>query len=161
MFTALDSLNQRKYLSIFLYFCSLPEDFSLSSKKQLQFIYSEKATKFCEILTLLLTVCTVVKSKVKISQNFVAFLKKKQKNFVKTIHRFRIQDWWLACDKPVLWFFFRFTQHMSSFKDKICLNNVFFCNKRRVLSGYIAYIQISSSNLLNKSSSIIIEFQPD
>ena len=40
----------------------------------LKFIYSEKATKFCEIFTLLLTVCTVVKSKVKISQNFVAFI---------------------------------------------------------------------------------------
>ena len=39
----------------------------------LKFIYSEKATKFCEIFTLLLTVCTVVKSKVKILQNFVAF----------------------------------------------------------------------------------------
>ena len=40
----------------------------------LKFIYSEKATtKFCETFTLLLTVCTVVKSKVKISQNFVAF----------------------------------------------------------------------------------------
>ena len=36
-------------------------------------IYFEKATKFCEIFTLLLTVCTVVKSKGKISQNFVAF----------------------------------------------------------------------------------------
>ena len=39
----------------------------------LKFIYCEKATKFCEIFTLLLTVCTLVKSKVKISQNFVAF----------------------------------------------------------------------------------------
>ena len=39
----------------------------------LKFIYSEKATKFCEIFTLLLSVCTVDKSKVKISQNFVAF----------------------------------------------------------------------------------------
>ena len=38
-----------------------------------KFIYSEKATKFREIFTLLLTVCTVLKSKVKISQNFVAF----------------------------------------------------------------------------------------
>ena len=38
-----------------------------------KFIYSEKATKFCEIFPLLLTVCTVVKSKGKISQNFVAF----------------------------------------------------------------------------------------
>ena len=34
----------------------------------LKFIYSEKATKFCEIFTLLLSVCTVDKSKVKISQ---------------------------------------------------------------------------------------------
>ena len=40
---------------------------------KLKFIYSEKATKFCEISNLLLTVCTVVKSKVEISQNFVAY----------------------------------------------------------------------------------------
>ena len=40
---------------------------------QVNFIYSEKATKFCEIFPLLLTVGTVVKSKGKISQNFVAF----------------------------------------------------------------------------------------
>ena len=38
-----------------------------------KFIYSEKATKFCEIFPLLLTVCTGVKSKGMISQNFVAF----------------------------------------------------------------------------------------
>ena len=41
--------------------------------KILKFIYSEKATKFCEISTLLLSVCTVDNSKVEISQNFVAF----------------------------------------------------------------------------------------
>ena len=34
---------------------------------------SEKATKFCEIFTLLLSYLVSVKSKVKISQNFVAF----------------------------------------------------------------------------------------
>ena len=39
----------------------------------LKFIHSEKATNFCEIFILLLTVCTVVKSKVKISKKFVAF----------------------------------------------------------------------------------------
>ena len=39
----------------------------------LKFIYSEKATKFCEIFPLLLTVCTAVKNKGKILQNFVAF----------------------------------------------------------------------------------------
>ena len=38
-----------------------------------KFIYSEEATKFCEIFTLLLSVCTAGKSKVKISHNFVAF----------------------------------------------------------------------------------------
>ena len=44
----------------------------------LKFIYSEKATKFGEIFPLLLTVCTVLKSKGKISQNFVAFFIKKR-----------------------------------------------------------------------------------
>ena len=39
----------------------------------LKFIYSEKATKFWEISILLLYVSTVDKSKVEISQNFVAF----------------------------------------------------------------------------------------
>ena len=38
-----------------------------------RFIYSEKATKYCEIFTSLLTGTTEDKSKVKISQNFVAF----------------------------------------------------------------------------------------
>ena len=54
-------------------------EFSFKKNKKIynvhvvKFIYSEKATKFCEIFPLLLTVCTVVKSKGKISQNFVAF----------------------------------------------------------------------------------------
>ena len=39
----------------------------------LKFIYSEKATKIFEIFTLLLSYVAAVKSKVKISQNFVAF----------------------------------------------------------------------------------------
>ena len=39
----------------------------------LKFIYSEKATKFCEIITLLLSYVVLVKSKVNISQNFLAF----------------------------------------------------------------------------------------
>ena len=38
-----------------------------------KFIYSEKATKFCEIFTLHLSYVVPVKSKVKISQKFVAF----------------------------------------------------------------------------------------
>ena len=39
----------------------------------LKFIYSEKATKFCENSTLLLSYVVPVKSKVETSQNFVAF----------------------------------------------------------------------------------------
>ena len=39
----------------------------------IKFVYSEKATKFCEIFTLLLTTVNTDKSKVKISQNVVAF----------------------------------------------------------------------------------------
>ena len=41
----------------------------------LKFIYSGKATKFFELFTLLLSYVVPVKSKVKISQNFVAFSK--------------------------------------------------------------------------------------
>ena len=40
---------------------------------KLKFIYSEKATKFCKISTLLLYYVVHVKSKVEISQNIVAF----------------------------------------------------------------------------------------
>ena len=39
----------------------------------LKFVYFEKATKFCEISTLLLTTVNTDKSKVEISQNCVAF----------------------------------------------------------------------------------------
>ena len=40
--------------------------------KDLKFMHPEKATKFCKTSTLLLSVCTVDKSKMDISQNFVA-----------------------------------------------------------------------------------------
>ena len=59
----------------------------------LKFIYSEKATKFCKIFPLLLTVCTAVKSKGKISQNFAAFseyMNFKEKR-MKTWHFLHIQ----------------------------------------------------------------------
>ena len=52
-----------------------------------KFINSEKATKFCEIFLLILTTVHAVKSKGKISQNFVAFseyinFKKVEKNIL-------------------------------------------------------------------------------
>ena len=48
----------------------------------LKFIYSGKATKFCEIFTLLLSYVVSVKSKVKISQNFVAFSEYMNFNYI-------------------------------------------------------------------------------
>ena len=50
--------------------CSLYQE--LLKPLWVKFIYYEKATKFSKIFTLLLTVFTVAKSKVKISQKFVA-----------------------------------------------------------------------------------------
>ena len=50
----------------------------------LKFIYSEKATKFCKIFPLLLTTVHTVKSKGKISQNFVAF--SEYMNFINSLH---------------------------------------------------------------------------
>ena len=52
---------------------------------RVKFIYSEKATKFCEIFPLLLTVCTVVKSKGKNSQNFVAFSEEYFEEFISNV----------------------------------------------------------------------------
>ena len=55
----------------------------------IKFIYSEKATTFFEILTLLLTAVHTVKSKVEISQNFVAF--SEYMNFIReNLHRIDI-----------------------------------------------------------------------
>ena len=56
--------------------------FEFDAQLALKFIYSEKATKFCKISTLYLTVCIVVKSKVEISQNFVAFSEYMNFNFL-------------------------------------------------------------------------------
>ena len=49
------------------------EILSLGAFLQLKFIHSEKATKFFKFSTLLLSYVVLVKSKVEISQNFVAF----------------------------------------------------------------------------------------
>ena len=43
------------------------------TSKILKFIYSEKATKFCEVSTVDLSYVVPVKSMAEISQNFVAF----------------------------------------------------------------------------------------
>ena len=61
----------------------------------LKFIYSEKATKFCEIFILLLSYVVTVKSKVNISQNFVAiseYMNFKQEFFNNFNSRMKIDE---------------------------------------------------------------------
>ena len=79
-FKDLNELNQNLcfwFWSGKLYWChrdhKWPDACTTKVLPFLKLIYSEKATKFCEIFTLLLTTVHTVKSKVKISRNFVAF----------------------------------------------------------------------------------------
>ena len=58
----------------------------------LKFIYFEKATKFCEIFTLLLTGTTYEKSKVEVSQNFVAFSEYMKFNKVDSLIYTQVKD---------------------------------------------------------------------
>ena len=62
------------FVQWFSYFnCTDYSGYIKVSGHYLKFIYSEKAKKICKIFPLLLSVCTVDKSKGKISQNFVTF----------------------------------------------------------------------------------------
>ena len=61
LFTAYNSGTVKKFMNVY------------ETPPFVKFIYSEKATKFCEIFPLLLSYVVPVKSKGKISQNFVAF----------------------------------------------------------------------------------------
>ena len=68
----------------------VPSDFQVFNSlkiflKMLKFIHSEKARKFCEIFPLLLTTVHKVKSKGKISQNFVAFLEYMNFTFIPVV----------------------------------------------------------------------------
>ena len=59
--------DQEFQIAPYVYMCSH------LSNTQIKFVYSEKATKFGEIFTLLLSTVHADKSKVKISPNFVVF----------------------------------------------------------------------------------------
>ena len=75
MITQLSEIENlfRKSKSILYPIVSVDLEIMCMRNTFLKFIYSEKATKFCEIFTLILTTVHTVKSKMKISQNFVAF----------------------------------------------------------------------------------------
>ena len=62
----------------------------------IKFIYSEKATNFCQISTVYLSYVVTVKSTVEISQNFVAF--SEYMNFTKKVVYISSRFWLLAPD---------------------------------------------------------------
>ena len=68
--TIFTNTRSKMWLKNFLIYNNTFEIFNL---KVVKFIYSEKATKFCEIFTVALTGTKWDKSTVEISQNFVAF----------------------------------------------------------------------------------------
>ena len=80
-----------------------PRTSSRSRKSTVKLIYSEKATKFCEILTLLLTTVHTIKSKVKILQHFVAFSEFMNFNSCSILllwkrqHNFKMYAWTQNC----------------------------------------------------------------
>ena len=93
-----------------------------SSYRQLKFIYSEKAAKFCEISTLLFTGTTKDKSKLEILQNFVAFLE--YMNFTK-IQLFKkiLLSWWFLFKSHGISKFCLDTSIRQSNQTKVnCLN---------------------------------------
>ena len=67
-------------------------------------IYSEKATKFCEIFALLLTTVHTVKSKGKISQNFVAFSEYMNFNYPILIFHVLVKDSFHGITSQYSWF---------------------------------------------------------
>ena len=66
--------SPKKPTNLFKDFCPILKNW-VKEKMHItvKFIYSEKATKFCELFNLLLSVCTADKRKVNMSQNFVTF----------------------------------------------------------------------------------------
>ena len=92
-------------------------------KKQLKFIYSEKAIKFCEISNVDLTVTTYDKSTVEILQNFVAFseyMNFKQSFLFKSFEEFHVQKRYSAWINPL------FSAIYSSTRD-FNLEGIFLC----------------------------------
>ena len=74
-YTHLDIFLLLRYFGTNLpnYTCPIQNKLQVNIGSILKFVYSEKATKFCEILPLLLSTVHTVKSKVEISQVFYAF----------------------------------------------------------------------------------------
>ena len=100
--------------------------------RTLKFIYSEKATKFCEIFPLLLTTEHTVKSKGEISQNFAAFSEYMNFNVLQCI-----------C-KHLLYYFYCFRERYQISVSLFTLSDLKYC-----LDKYI-YVILKTCTLSTK-----------
>ena len=86
----------------------------------IKFVYSEKATKFCEISTLILSTVHTDKSMVEILQNFVAFSE---------YMNFKEQDS-QSFFQTILWF----SSDSQNFEEYHCLNfTTIFCSSEYLI----------------------------
>ena len=86
----IDSLPERKLFYKLHWRINLNQQLTrlkCKSCARVKFIYSEKATKFCEIFTLLLSYVVPVKSKVKISAKFCGLLRIYELEVKFTMHK--------------------------------------------------------------------------
>ena len=122
----------------------------LPQKMCLKFIYSEKATKFREISTLLLSCVVPVKSKVEISQNIVAFSEYMNLSCMHLPKRFykMISKIWQPSSKNFKWTQVQSKNNLTAltFLAKICVASSTLCSKSEVIlrsSLYSLSIQIT------------------
>ena len=118
-------------------------------ERVLKFVYSEKATKFCEISTLLLSYVVPVKSKVEISHNFVAFSEymNLNKNTEKIMTRKNfIAIVFASCNKKNLHFLFIPNIGNATEKKRLM---AFFCGKSPLCVGAISQSFVSRPKILS------------
>ena len=133
---------------------------AIYSRTFLKFIYSEKATKFCGILTLLLTAVHTVKSKAKISQNFVAFSEYMDfKNILENLSFvvcWGVGGWWILNNslevvREDMCIFRSFINLNLSIRLSILLENlmVIFINKEKINYNWLRFYCFYFSELPN------------
>ena len=118
------------------------------------FIYSEKATKFCEISTILLSYVVPVKSKVEISQNLVAFsyyINFNSKSFLLfTWFCLEFYFFWCqwTCKKTTCW------KRIRSEKNHII--RMFTCQNMKNIRPYFDHKSLLSNHICHQNLTIYI-----
>ena len=99
-------------------------------KVVIKFIYSEKATNFCEISTLDLSNVVMIKSKVEVSQNFVAFseyMNCKALKMCSDYLTYVFKSWWFQKNPNWFqWFFYNQKIKFQKTRAVVCVHRKWF-----------------------------------